>query len=95
MSSRLVHFRAGFAQLSKAKSDRTRDLPGSSNMPAILDLRVQLADRVKRSKALIEFINANGLLGKVRPPLNRLQVKLIRLTRGTRTRSFLGRLVSS
>jgi hypothetical protein len=39
--------------------------PGSSNMPAILDLRVQLADRVKRSKALIEFINANGLLGKV------------------------------
>lgn len=35
-------------------------------MPAILDLRVQLADRVKRSKALIEFINANGLLGKVR-----------------------------
>lgn len=34
-------------------------------MPAILDLRVQLADRVKRSKALIEFINANGLLGKV------------------------------
>ncbi|GAA5989361.1 hypothetical protein JCM10908_001278 [Rhodotorula pacifica] len=37
----------------------------SSNMPAILDLRVQLADRVKRSKALIEFINANGLLGKL------------------------------
>ncbi|GAA5875605.1 hypothetical protein JCM3774_006115 [Rhodotorula dairenensis] len=37
----------------------------STNMPAILDLRVQLADRVKRSKALIEFINANGLLGKL------------------------------
>lgn len=44
-------------------------------MPAILDLRVQLADRVKRSKALIEFINANGLLGKVKdafPPVARL-----------------------
>jgi hypothetical protein len=39
---------------------------GSPNMPLIIDLRAQLADRVHRARALIEFINANGLLGKVR-----------------------------
>jgi nuclear pore complex protein Nup133 len=35
-------------------------------MPLILDLRAQLADRVHRAKVLIEYINVNGLLGKVR-----------------------------
>lgn len=35
-------------------------------MPSILDLRVQLADRVGRVKGLIGYIGANGLLGKVR-----------------------------
>jgi hypothetical protein len=34
-------------------------------MPLILDLRAQLADRVVRARALIEYINSNGLLGKV------------------------------
>ncbi|KAJ8295400.1 Nucleoporin nup132 [Rhodotorula toruloides] len=37
----------------------------SANMPLILDLRAQLADRVHRAKALIEYINVNGLLGKL------------------------------
>ncbi|CDR42823.1 RHTO0S07e04500g1_1 [Rhodotorula toruloides] len=37
----------------------------SVNMPLILDLRAQLADRVHRAKALIEYINVNGLLGKL------------------------------
>lgn len=37
-------------------------------MPLILDLRAQLADRVHRAKALIEYINANGLLSKVSLP---------------------------
>ncbi|BGP37735.1 hypothetical protein JCM10449v2_001657 [Rhodotorula kratochvilovae] len=37
----------------------------SSHMPLILDLRAQLADRVHRSKALVEYINANGLLAKL------------------------------
>ncbi|GAA5843798.1 hypothetical protein JCM9279_000149 [Rhodotorula babjevae] len=37
----------------------------SSNMPLILDLRAQLADRVHRTKALIEYINANGILSKL------------------------------
>lgn len=35
-------------------------------MPPIIDLRTQLADRVLRAKALIDYINSNGLLGKVR-----------------------------
>lgn len=37
----------------------------SANMPSILDLRVQLADRVGRVKGLIGYIGANGLLGKL------------------------------
>ncbi|BGP29934.1 hypothetical protein JCM10296v2_001686 [Rhodotorula toruloides] len=36
----------------------------SANMPLILDLRAQLADRVHRAKALMECINVNKLLGK-------------------------------
>lgn len=40
-------------------------LAGSANMPLILDLRAQLADRVHRSRVLIEYINGNGLLPKV------------------------------
>lgn len=38
----------------------------AQSMPFILDLRSQLADRVGRARALIEFVNSNGLLGKVR-----------------------------
>lgn len=38
---------------------------GSANMPSIIDLRTQLADRVLRARALIDYINSNGLLGKV------------------------------
>ena len=34
-------------------------------MPAILDLRTQIADRLNRLKGLIGFITENGLLGKV------------------------------
>ncbi len=37
----------------------------AQSMPFILDLRSQLADRVGRAKALIDFVNSNGLLGKV------------------------------
>jgi len=37
----------------------------AQSMPFILDLRSQLADRVGRARALIEFVNSNGLLGKV------------------------------
>ncbi|ORY72608.1 methyltransferase type 11 [Leucosporidium creatinivorum] len=37
----------------------------STNMPLILDLRAQLADRVQRSRTLIEYINGNGLLPKL------------------------------
>ncbi|GAA6006390.1 uncharacterized protein JCM10292_002672 [Rhodotorula paludigena] len=37
----------------------------SANMPLILDLRAQLADRVHRAKALIEFINTNSLLHRL------------------------------
>lgn len=36
-------------------------------MPAILDLRTQIGDRINRLKGLIEFIAINGLLGKVSP----------------------------
>lgn len=35
-------------------------------MPSILDLRVQLANRTARARALILFIGDNGGLGKVR-----------------------------
>ncbi|GAA5848319.1 hypothetical protein JCM8547_004477 [Rhodosporidiobolus lusitaniae] len=45
----------------------------SPNMPLILDLRAQLADRMHRARALIEFINANGLLGKL-PQTTRRQL---------------------
>jgi len=34
-------------------------------MPLILDLRAQLADRAHRARALIEYIQDNGLVGKV------------------------------
>ncbi|GAA5919787.1 hypothetical protein JCM1841_005860 [Sporobolomyces salmonicolor] len=37
----------------------------SPNMPLILDLRAQLADRAHRARALIEYINENGLIGKL------------------------------
>ncbi|KAI5479591.1 nuclear pore complex protein Nup133 [Pseudohyphozyma bogoriensis] len=37
----------------------------SAHMPYILDLRAQLADRVLRARALIEYIGSNGLLGKL------------------------------
>ncbi|KAL8293054.1 hypothetical protein RQP46_000748 [Phenoliferia psychrophenolica] len=37
----------------------------SPNLPRILDLRAQLADRMARARALIEFINSNGLHGKL------------------------------
>lgn len=37
----------------------------SPNMPLILDLRAQLADRIQRSRALIEYISGNGLLAKL------------------------------
>ncbi|KAJ8295378.1 Nucleoporin nup132 [Rhodotorula toruloides] len=37
----------------------------SANMPLVLDLRAQLADRVHRARALIEYINVNGVLGKL------------------------------
>lgn len=40
---------------------------GSTYQPSILDLRVQLTDRLQRSKALIEFIGFNGLLPRVSP----------------------------
>ncbi|GAA5979128.1 hypothetical protein JCM11641_008435 [Rhodosporidiobolus odoratus] len=45
----------------------------SPNMPLILDLRAQLSDRVHRARALVEFINANGLLGKL-PQATRRQL---------------------
>lgn len=34
-------------------------------MPSILDLRAQLADRIARARGLIDYINSNGLLGKL------------------------------
>ncbi|KAM0753804.1 methyltransferase type 11 [Meredithblackwellia eburnea MCA 4105] len=37
----------------------------SVNMPPILDLRVQLADRVTRARGLVDFVNSNGLQGKL------------------------------
>ncbi|KAL7410733.1 Non-repetitive/WGA-negative nucleoporin C-terminal-domain-containing protein [Mrakia frigida] len=37
----------------------------SPNMPAILDLRTQIGDRLNRLKGLIGFITENGLLGKL------------------------------
>lgn len=37
----------------------------SPNMPVILDLRAQLSDRAHRARALIEYIQDNGLIGKV------------------------------
>ncbi|GAA5931821.1 Nup133p [Sporobolomyces koalae] len=37
----------------------------STNMPVILDLRTQLADRARRARALIEYIQDNGLVGKL------------------------------
>ncbi|GAA6016956.1 hypothetical protein JCM11491_006924 [Sporobolomyces phaffii] len=37
----------------------------SSNLPVILDLRAQLADRARRARALIEYIQDNGLVGKL------------------------------
>lgn len=37
----------------------------SPSMPAILDLRSHIADRLSRLRSLIEFIGANGLLGKL------------------------------
>ena len=43
----------------------SRSLSGSPNMPAILDLRTQIVDRLNRLKGLIGFITENGLLGKV------------------------------
>ncbi|BGP13786.1 hypothetical protein JCM10213v2_001724 [Rhodosporidiobolus nylandii] len=53
--------------LAKAAEALSAEILASSspNMPLILDLRAQLADRVHRARALIEFINANGLLGKL------------------------------
>ncbi|GAA5852763.1 hypothetical protein JCM3766R1_006149 [Sporobolomyces carnicolor] len=37
----------------------------SPNMPVILDLRAQLSDRAHRARALIEYIQDNGLIGKL------------------------------
>jgi nuclear pore complex protein Nup133 len=37
----------------------------SEHLPVILDLRAQLTDRAHRAKALIEYIGANGLLGRL------------------------------
>ncbi|GAA5966313.1 hypothetical protein JCM3765_005253 [Sporobolomyces pararoseus] len=37
----------------------------SPNLPVILDLRAQLADRSHRARALIEYIQDNGLVGKL------------------------------
>ncbi|GAA5922516.1 hypothetical protein JCM3775_005758 [Rhodotorula graminis] len=53
--------------LAKASTAVSADIlaSSSSNMPLILDLRAQLADRVHRCKALVEYINANGILSKL------------------------------
>ncbi|GAA5890992.1 hypothetical protein JCM8208_003123 [Rhodotorula glutinis] len=53
--------------LAKASTSVSADIlaSSSSNMPLILDLRAQLADRVHRTKALIEYVNANGILSKL------------------------------
>jgi hypothetical protein len=40
-------------------------LPASIYLPPILDLRVQLGDRLGKLRLLISFIVNNGLLGKV------------------------------
>ncbi|GAA6061596.1 hypothetical protein JCM10212_000904 [Sporobolomyces blumeae] len=53
--------------LAVAVEGVSKDLLASAspNMPVILDLRAQLADRAFRAKALIEYINDNGLVGKL------------------------------
>lgn len=53
--------------LGAAAEAVSREICASSaqSMPFILDLRAQLSDRVSRARALIEFVNSNGLLGKV------------------------------
>ncbi|GAA6004642.1 hypothetical protein JCM10207_000965 [Rhodosporidiobolus poonsookiae] len=61
--------------LAKAAEALSAEILASSspNMPFILDLRAQLADRAHRARALIEFIAENGLLDKL-PQLTRLQL---------------------
>lgn len=59
---------SAYHRLGRRGRTLTEASAGSANMPLILDLRAQLADRVHRAKALIEYINVNGLLGKVRSP---------------------------
>ncbi|GAA5844336.1 hypothetical protein JCM5353_008463 [Sporobolomyces roseus] len=53
--------------LAVAVEGVSRDLLASAspNMPLILDLRAQLADRAHRARALIEYIQDNGLIGKL------------------------------
>ncbi|GAA6029226.1 hypothetical protein JCM8097_003577 [Rhodosporidiobolus ruineniae] len=61
--------------LARAAEGVSAELLASSspNMPLILDLRAQLADRAHRAKALIEFISSHGLLGKL-PQATRRQL---------------------
>ncbi|GAA5885246.1 hypothetical protein JCM6882_009536 [Rhodosporidiobolus microsporus] len=53
--------------LAKAAERVSAEILASSspNMPLILDLRAQLADRALRARALVDFIAASGLLGKL------------------------------
>lgn len=58
----------------------------SPNMPTIVDLRTQLADRLMRLSTLINFINSNGLLGKV--GWNALDLKRRQVLNASATRFY-------
>ncbi|GAA5905117.1 Nup133p [Sporobolomyces salmoneus] len=53
--------------LAVAAEGVSQDLLASAspNLPVILDLRAQLTDRAHRARALIEYIQDNGLVGKL------------------------------